>query len=348
MSAEARDRAAQLTVRFVSQMISVTRDKTGTIVDGNPDKVADITDVWTFARDTTLSRSELEAGWHRKRGLDARLAGLELAGLAFGVIALALSIAASDAFAARHSRAHSPFASAARRRSVTCHIRSSNCRSRSTAASMRRWPGPRSPAGTTTIISPPTRRFASAASRSRRRPARRRIRRRSARRCAIPAASPRASISPTAPQAKAFFEENFLPLRISRLGEGEGFVTGYYEPVDRRLADPERSLQRAGLSPAVQPVRPRHQAEFGRIAQQGPGVPQDRPPQAGALLRPRRDRGRRDRGPRSRNLLAEGTRPICCSRRSRARRGSSSTTARPSASTTMRITAIPIRRSAAS
>ena len=51
--AEARDKAAQLTVRFVSQMISVTRDKAGTIVDGNPDKVADITDVWTFARDTS-------------------------------------------------------------------------------------------------------------------------------------------------------------------------------------------------------------------------------------------------------------------------------------------------------
>ena len=32
-------------------------------------------------------------------------------------------------------------------------------------------------------------------------------------------------------RAKAFFEENFLPLRISRLGEGEGFVTGYYEPI---------------------------------------------------------------------------------------------------------------------
>jgi len=31
--------------------------------------------------------------------------------------------------------------------------------------------------------------------------------------------------------ARAFFEENFLPLRISRLGEPEGFVTGYYEPV---------------------------------------------------------------------------------------------------------------------
>jgi membrane-bound lytic murein transglycosylase A len=32
-------------------------------------------------------------------------------------------------------------------------------------------------------------------------------------------------------KAKAFFEEHFLPLRISRLGEDEGFVTGYYEPV---------------------------------------------------------------------------------------------------------------------
>jgi membrane-bound lytic murein transglycosylase A len=32
-------------------------------------------------------------------------------------------------------------------------------------------------------------------------------------------------------RAKAFFEEHFLPLRISRLGEGDGFVTGYYEPV---------------------------------------------------------------------------------------------------------------------
>jgi len=53
VGAELRDRLAQLTVRFVSQMISVTRDKAGTIVDGNPDKVADITDIWTFARDIT-------------------------------------------------------------------------------------------------------------------------------------------------------------------------------------------------------------------------------------------------------------------------------------------------------
>ncbi|WP_420131055.1 Tim44/TimA family putative adaptor protein [Rhodopseudomonas sp.] len=53
ISAEVREHTAQLTVKFVSQMISVTRDKAGAIVDGTPDKVADITDVWTFARDVS-------------------------------------------------------------------------------------------------------------------------------------------------------------------------------------------------------------------------------------------------------------------------------------------------------
>ncbi len=32
-------------------------------------------------------------------------------------------------------------------------------------------------------------------------------------------------------RARAFFEEHFLPVRISRLGDSDGFVTGYYEPV---------------------------------------------------------------------------------------------------------------------
>lgn len=32
-------------------------------------------------------------------------------------------------------------------------------------------------------------------------------------------------------QARAFFERHFVPVRISRLGEPEGFVTGYYEPI---------------------------------------------------------------------------------------------------------------------
>ena len=31
--------------------------------------------------------------------------------------------------------------------------------------------------------------------------------------------------------ARKFFEENFLPVRISKLGERDGFLTGYYEPI---------------------------------------------------------------------------------------------------------------------
>jgi predicted lipid-binding transport protein (Tim44 family) len=49
--AEFRARAAQITVRFVSQLISVTRDRAGTPIEGSPDKVSEVTDVWTFARD---------------------------------------------------------------------------------------------------------------------------------------------------------------------------------------------------------------------------------------------------------------------------------------------------------
>ena len=52
-AAEMRGRTAQVTVRFVSQLVSVTRDRAGTVIDGNPDKVTDVTDVWTFARDVT-------------------------------------------------------------------------------------------------------------------------------------------------------------------------------------------------------------------------------------------------------------------------------------------------------
>ena len=52
-AAEQRGKTAQLTVRFRSQLISVTRAKDGAVIDGNPDKVTDVTDVWTFARDVS-------------------------------------------------------------------------------------------------------------------------------------------------------------------------------------------------------------------------------------------------------------------------------------------------------
>lgn len=53
IGAEQRGPNAQITVRFVSQLITATRDKDGNVVDGNPDKVADVTDIWTFSRDVS-------------------------------------------------------------------------------------------------------------------------------------------------------------------------------------------------------------------------------------------------------------------------------------------------------
>jgi predicted lipid-binding transport protein (Tim44 family) len=50
-AAELRGSTAHLTVRFVSQLISATRDRDGNVIDGSPEKVTDVTDVWTFARD---------------------------------------------------------------------------------------------------------------------------------------------------------------------------------------------------------------------------------------------------------------------------------------------------------
>jgi predicted lipid-binding transport protein (Tim44 family) len=53
IGAEVRGNSAQITVRFVSQLISATRDRAGSVIEGSLDKVTDVTDVWTFARDLT-------------------------------------------------------------------------------------------------------------------------------------------------------------------------------------------------------------------------------------------------------------------------------------------------------
>lgn len=52
-AAEQRGRTSHVTVRFVSKLVSVTRDRSGAVIDGSADKVTDVTDVWTFARDVS-------------------------------------------------------------------------------------------------------------------------------------------------------------------------------------------------------------------------------------------------------------------------------------------------------
>ena len=50
-AAEVKGDTAQVTVRFVSELISATRNKAGEVVDGSPERVSEVTDIWTFARE---------------------------------------------------------------------------------------------------------------------------------------------------------------------------------------------------------------------------------------------------------------------------------------------------------
>lgn len=47
-----KGRTAEVTVRFVSDGISVVRDAQGNVVEGHPTAVREMIDIWTFARDT--------------------------------------------------------------------------------------------------------------------------------------------------------------------------------------------------------------------------------------------------------------------------------------------------------
>ena len=51
-SAELNKNDVHVTARFVSQIISATYDADGKVIDGDPEQVAEVTDIWTFARDT--------------------------------------------------------------------------------------------------------------------------------------------------------------------------------------------------------------------------------------------------------------------------------------------------------
>ena len=62
--------------------------------------------------------------------------------------------------------------------------------------------------------------------------------------------------------ARGFFEQNFQPVRIGRLGEAEGLLTGYFEPIvaGSRFPTPEfhvplyrrpRDLEAAGYKPGA-------------------------------------------------------------------------------------------------
>jgi predicted lipid-binding transport protein (Tim44 family) len=52
IEARVEGRMAFVTVKFLSEQVNVTRDKDGEVIDGDPNRVTEITDIWTFARNT--------------------------------------------------------------------------------------------------------------------------------------------------------------------------------------------------------------------------------------------------------------------------------------------------------
>ncbi len=52
VGAEMKGSEAHVTLRIVSELISATRNQAGEVIDGDPETVAEVKDVWTFARDT--------------------------------------------------------------------------------------------------------------------------------------------------------------------------------------------------------------------------------------------------------------------------------------------------------
>jgi predicted lipid-binding transport protein (Tim44 family) len=51
VEAELKSGMAQLTIKFVSELISATRDKAGQVISGDPKRIKEVTDIWTFARE---------------------------------------------------------------------------------------------------------------------------------------------------------------------------------------------------------------------------------------------------------------------------------------------------------
>jgi predicted lipid-binding transport protein (Tim44 family) len=52
VGAELAGSRANVTVKFASDQITATKSPDGTVVDGDPQRVVEVTDVWTFERDT--------------------------------------------------------------------------------------------------------------------------------------------------------------------------------------------------------------------------------------------------------------------------------------------------------
>ena len=55
IEADLKNKSAQVTIKFVSEIITAVRNKSGEVISGDPRKIIEVTDIWTFAREVTSS-----------------------------------------------------------------------------------------------------------------------------------------------------------------------------------------------------------------------------------------------------------------------------------------------------
>jgi predicted lipid-binding transport protein (Tim44 family) len=63
VEAELKNGLASVTVRFLSELISATRDKAGEVIAGDAQKIKDVTDIWTFSRDISSAKARGNLNW---------------------------------------------------------------------------------------------------------------------------------------------------------------------------------------------------------------------------------------------------------------------------------------------
>jgi predicted lipid-binding transport protein (Tim44 family) len=49
--AELNGKTANITIKFITDLITATRNRVGEVVDGSPTHISEVTDIWTFARE---------------------------------------------------------------------------------------------------------------------------------------------------------------------------------------------------------------------------------------------------------------------------------------------------------
>lgn len=63
VGAEEQNGIASITVRFVSELISAVLSNDGTLISGDPQRVSDVTDIWTFSRDISSRKALGDPNW---------------------------------------------------------------------------------------------------------------------------------------------------------------------------------------------------------------------------------------------------------------------------------------------